>query len=183
VTEGGYRVSGRWSYSSGCQHSTWLTVFCDVFNGDTPRLTDEGTPELRVAFVPTKQAIIHDTWDVSGLAGTGSHDLTIEPVFVPEAYSYRFWPGAPRYGVFQGPLYRFPFWGIFSVPIGAVALGIAQSAVDASMEIAQGRGRSGRPKLHRDRPTFQAKLAESVASLRAMSRIRANWATSSCSRH
>ena len=166
-TEGGHIVSGRWSYSSGCQHSSWLAVFCHVFDGETPRMTGAGTPEIRVAFVPTKNAVIHDTWDVSGLAGTGSHDFTVEPVFVPESYSYRPWPGAPRGGAFLGPLYRFPFWGFFAVPIGAVALGIAQGAVDACVEIAQGHGRRGRPELHRDRPTFQAKLAENVALLRA----------------
>jgi indole-3-acetate monooxygenase len=167
ATTGGHMVSGRWSYSSGCQHSSWLTVFCHVLDGDTPRLTETGTPEIRVALVPTREAVIHDTWDVSGLAGTGSHDFTIQPVFVPEAFSYRQWPGAARGAAFQGPLYRFPFLGTFAVPIGAVALGIAQGAVDSCMDIAQGRGRSGRPELHRDRPTFQAKLAESVALLRS----------------
>jgi len=160
-------VSGRWSYASGCQHSSWLSVFCHVLDGDTPRPTAAGTPEVRVAFVPTKHAVIHDTWDVSGLAGTGSHDFTIEPRFVPATHSYRLSPGVPRGAAFQAPLYQFPFWGFFTVPIGAVALGIAQGAVDTSMDIAQGRGRSGRPELHRDRPTFQAKLGESVALLRA----------------
>jgi hypothetical protein len=165
VTDGGHIVSGRWSYSSGCQHSSWLTVFCHVFDGDAPRLTAASTPEVRVAFVPTTGAVIHDTWDVSGLVGTGSHDFTIEPVFVPEAYSYRLWPGAPRGGAFQGPLYRFPFWGFFAVPIGAVALGIAQGAVDACMEIAQGRGRSGRPELHRSTDVSgQARRKRGVAS-------------------
>lgn len=96
TTEGGHMVSGRWSYASGCQHSSWLSVFCHVLDGDTPRLAAAGTPEVRVAFVPTKQAVIHDTWDVSGLAGTGSHDFTIEPIFVPEAHSYRLSPDAPR---------------------------------------------------------------------------------------
>ena len=167
TTAGGHMVSGRWSYSSGCQHSSWLTVFCNVLDGDTPRLSAMGTPEVRVAFVPTREAVIHDTWDVSGLAGTGSHDFTIHPRFVPGDYSYRLTPGEPRGAAFQGPLYRFPFWGIFTVPIGAVALGIAQGAVDSCMDIAQARGRSGRSELLRDRPTFQAKLAENVALLRS----------------
>lgn len=149
TTEGGHMVSGRWSYASGCQHSSWLSVFCHVLDGDTPRLTAAGTPEVRVAFVPTKQAVIHDTWDVSGLAATGSHDFTIEPIFVPETHSYRLSPGVPRGAAFQAPLYQFPFWGFFTVPIGAVALGIAQGAVDTCMD------------------SFQAKLGESVALLRA----------------
>lgn len=167
VTGGGHMVSGRWSYSSGCQHSSWLAVFCHVFEGGAPRLTEAGTPEVRVAFVPTKEAVIHDTWDVSGLAGTGSHDFTIDAVFVPETYSYRLRPGEPRGSAYQGPLYRFPFWGTFTVPIGAVALGIAQGALEVCMELAQGKGRSGRTELLRDRPTFQAKLGESVALIRS----------------
>jgi alkylation response protein AidB-like acyl-CoA dehydrogenase len=167
VAEGGHVVSGRWSYSSGCQHSSWLTVFCNVLDGDTPRLTEAGAPEVRVAFVPTGKTVIHDTWDVSGLVGTGSHDFTLEPVFVPEGYSYRLGPGVPRGENFQGPLYRFPFWGFFTVPIGAVAIGIAQGSVDASLELAREQGRRGRPELQRDRPAFQARLGESVAQLRA----------------
>ena len=135
--------------------------------GDTPRLTETARQRFVWRSCRRREAAIHDTWDVSGLAGTGSQDFTIQPVFVPEDYSYHLRPGAPRGAAFQSPLYRFPFWGIFTVPIGAVALGIAQSAVDSCMDFAQGRGRSGRSELHRDRPTFQAKLAESVALLRS----------------
>lgn len=167
VTEGGYTVSGRWSYASGCQHSAWLLAFCDVFENDTMRLTANGAPEVRVIFVPAAQVTIHDTWEVSGLVGTGSHDFTIEPVFVPEAYTFRPRPGAQRGTAYQGPLYRFPFWGIFTIPIGAVALGIAQGAVDACLELAHAKRRSGRADLLQDRPTFQAKLAEAVALIRS----------------
>jgi alkylation response protein AidB-like acyl-CoA dehydrogenase len=166
VTQGGFTVSGRWSYASGCQHCAWLAAFCQVFDGDMPRTRDDG-PDIRVVVVPAKSVTIHDTWDVSGLAGTGSHDFTIEPLFVPAAYTYALRPDEPLGRAYQGPLYRFPFWGLFTVPIGAVALGIAQGALDACLESAATRGRSGRAELLRDRPTFQAKVGETASLIRA----------------
>ena len=78
VADGGYRVSGRWSYASGCQHSTWIFCCCNVFDGDQMRLAENGEPEARLFFIPIGQVGIVDTWDVSGLAGTGSHDVVIE---------------------------------------------------------------------------------------------------------
>ena len=94
VVAGGYRVSGRWPYASGSQHCTWLFGCCHVMDGDQPRLTATGAPEVRVVHIPAAQAtILEDTWEVSGLVGTGSHDFTVEQVFVPEAYTWRFGPG------------------------------------------------------------------------------------------
>ena len=87
VRDGGYVVSGHWSYASGCQHCAWIFCFCNVFDGDQIRLTAGGEPEVRAIFVPMAQVSVVDTWEVSGLAGTGSHDVVLEQVFVPEAYT------------------------------------------------------------------------------------------------
>ena len=76
---GGYRVTGHWFFASGCMHSSALHGACKVFDGDRPRLRPNGDQEIRIAyFYPKSIARIVDTWDVSGLRGTGSHDIEVE---------------------------------------------------------------------------------------------------------
>jgi indole-3-acetate monooxygenase len=168
VVEGGYRVSGRWPYASGSQHCTWVFGGCHVLDGDQPRLTAPGTPEVRMVLIPAAQAtILEDTWEVSGLVGTGSHDFTVEEVFVPAAYTWRFGPGMPRGPHYQGPLYRFPLVGLFRLPVSAVALGIAQGAIEACLALAPTKRATFGPGVLRDQPFFQARIAEAVALVRS----------------
>jgi len=168
VVEGGYRVSGRWPYASGCQHCTWLFGLCHVLEGDQPRLTATGTPEVRGVLIPAAQAtILEDTWEVSGLAGTGSHDFTVAHVFVPDAYTWCFGPDMPRGPHYQGPLYRFPLVGLFRLPVSAVALGIAQGALEACLALAPAKRTLIGTGVLRDQPFFQARIAEAVALVRA----------------
>jgi alkylation response protein AidB-like acyl-CoA dehydrogenase len=168
VVEGGYRVSGRWPYASGCQHCTWVFGGCHVLDGDQPRLTATGTPEVRMVLIPAVQAtILEDTWEVSGLVGTGSHDFTVAQVFVPDAYTWCFGPSMPRGPHYQGPLYRFPLVGLFRLPVSAVALGIAQGAIEACLELAPAKRALVGPGVLRDQPFFQARIAEAVALVRA----------------
>jgi alkylation response protein AidB-like acyl-CoA dehydrogenase len=168
IAEGGYRVSGRWPYASGCQHCTWLFGFCHVLEAGQPRVTSTGVPEIRVVHVPAGQAtILEDTWEVSGLVGTGSHDFTLDQVFVPEAYTWRLGPGMPRGPHYQGPLYRFPFVGVFRLPVSAVALGIAQGAIEACLALAPAKRAMIGTGVLRDHPLFQARIAEAVALVRS----------------
>jgi alkylation response protein AidB-like acyl-CoA dehydrogenase len=168
VQDGGYLVSGRWSYASGCQHCAWVFCCCNVFDADQIRLTASGDPEVRLLYVPTAQVTIVDTWEVSGLAGTGSHDIVIEQVFVPEAYTGIFCSGLPPQGKhFQGPLYRYPFFVAAALPLGALALGIAQGAVDTCMELAHSKRPTGTTLVLREQPLFHLRLAEAVALVRS----------------
>lgn len=168
VKDSGYVVSGRWSYASGCQHSAWVSCMCNVFDADQLRQTASGEPEMRAVFVPAAQVTIIDSWDVSGLAGTGSHDVVVEQVFVPEEYACPFGPGVmPQSKHFQGLLYRYPFYAAGGLSIGAVALGIAQGALDACIELAHSKRPIGTTELLRDRPPFQVRLAEAVALVRS----------------
>jgi alkylation response protein AidB-like acyl-CoA dehydrogenase len=168
VCEGGYRVRGRWPYASGCQHSAWIFFTCQVFAANQLRLTVSGTPEVRLLFVPTTQITILDTWQVSGLAGSGSHDVVVEDVLVPTAYTCPFGPGiVPQGRHYQSPLYRYVLYMSFQGAIGAVALGIAQGAIDVCLEMAQAKQPAGTTGLLRERPMFQARLAEAVALVRA----------------
>ena len=168
VRDRGYVVSGRWPYASGCQHSAWLYFACTVLDADHLRLTASEEPEVRQVVVPASQVTILDTWEVSGLAGTGSHDVALEQVFVPEEYTCPFGPDVTPPGKhFQGLLYHYPLYASVSGLIGAVALGIAQGAIDACMELAHSKRPAGSTELLRDRPMFQVRLAEAVASVRS----------------
>lgn len=162
---GGYLVSGRWAYASGCWHSTWHLAFCHVYeNGSTqPRMHPAGGPEVLVVHVPRAQMQILDTWDVSGLAATGSHDVVIEETFVPDAFAWPMVPQAPKGAHFSAPLYRFPFAGFFSWPMAAVALGIAQGAIDEITTMALHKTPRQVTGTLREQPLFQMQLAQAVA--------------------
>src|SRR5262249_53951734 len=87
VAEGGYRVNGRWSLVSGCQLSAWFILMCTVYEDSKPRLTSSRAPEYRFMLCPVSDCKILDTWTVSGLRGTGSHDVVVEECFVPARYA------------------------------------------------------------------------------------------------
>src|SRR6266851_5488323 len=83
--EGGYRVSGRWSFGSGCQESAWMLGSFQVLDDGRPRLSPEGKPLYWRGIFPRAEAeIVPGSWDVAGLRGTGSFDWTVEDVFLPE---------------------------------------------------------------------------------------------------
>ena len=81
AVDGGYRVTGRWAFASGCQHASW--IFGDCFEGVV-----DGVPQLRIAVFSPDQVVIEDTWHVSGLAGTGSHHFHVDGVVVPADWTY-----------------------------------------------------------------------------------------------
>ena len=124
---GGYRVSGRWPFSSGCQHSAWIVGGCLVYDaGDQPRLRPNGVPETRQCFLPADAVSILDTWYTTGLRGSGSHDFTVSDYFVPEERTYSY-QDLTCYR--SGSLYRFPLNILFK--FAAVPLGVARAALDA----------------------------------------------------
>jgi indole-3-acetate monooxygenase len=163
--DGGYRVSQRGNYASGCWHATWHLAVCNI-NEDgngVPRIGPSGAPDLIFAHLPRTQVQILDTWDVSGLCATGSHDTVIENVFVPEAFTWKFKLEARRGRRFAAPTYRFPFMGFFSWPMGAVALGIAQAAIDEIVGLSHLKTpRLATSTLH-EKPLFQVQFAQAVA--------------------
>ena len=88
AVEGGYRASGRWTFASGCHQATHVTFGCVVYDGDEARLDERGDPVLLSVLVPASDASILDTWQVSGLKGTGSADCVLEDVFVPAGRTF-----------------------------------------------------------------------------------------------
>jgi alkylation response protein AidB-like acyl-CoA dehydrogenase len=133
--DGGYRISGRWPFNSGCQHATVFGFTCHVVNENGQAvLRTNGFPETRLCLLPASQGKVLDTWYTTGLRGSGSHDVALKDVFVPEARTASF----PDVHLHRGgPLYDHPFTFAYVAP--ATALGIARHAIDAFIEIATHR--------------------------------------------
>ena len=139
--DGGFEVSGRWGFASGCEHADWLFGNC---------LVDEGKAGLRCMMLPASDWQIHDTWHTAGLKGTGSHDIELRDTFVPEAYTFDLFGGTP---CMTGPLFAAPLVQ-FALHIGAVALGIAEGAVQELTDFAM----SGKTRLYGRGPMLESEL-------------------------
>ena len=177
AVDGGYRVSGRWAFASGCLHAKWLSGHTVVLDGDTPRLRPDGSPVTRVMIFPADEARIIDTWSVMGLRGTGSNDFEVQDLFVPAERSFALFGDQPYH---DGPLYRARF---FFLAHAAHALGIARAAIDEFVEMARTKRQTsfGPGPLLRDRAMVQAEVAQAealVGSARTFARdtTRAAWA-------
>jgi alkylation response protein AidB-like acyl-CoA dehydrogenase len=133
LVEGGYRVSGKYRFGSGCQHASVMVGGCIVFDAGKPRILPSGGPEFRVMLFPPSACTILDTWNTTGLAGTGSHDFVVDDVFVPfeESASLLERPHCTT------PLYRFA--PLFLVSHAGVPLGLARAAIDAVIELSQSK--------------------------------------------
>src|SRR2546430_9542933 len=83
--EGGFRLTGRWPFASGCHQAEWMLGPSIVMEDERPRLRPDGRPDIRGFFLPAADCHILDTWDTTGLRGTGSHDWQVADLFVPEA--------------------------------------------------------------------------------------------------
>jgi alkylation response protein AidB-like acyl-CoA dehydrogenase len=129
---GGYRVSGRFPFVSGCHHCEWLWLGCAVIENGVARVDGNGVPETRQCFLRLSQCEILDTWHTTGLRGTGSNDVVVRDEFVEEDRTFSFQD--PKLVKRPGPLYAFPF--MFMAKGAAPALGIARHAIDSVIESA-----------------------------------------------
>jgi alkylation response protein AidB-like acyl-CoA dehydrogenase len=157
VTDG-WRVSGRWQFVSGCHNSS-------VF-GATVRLHEHGEPLPdtinHYAMVPLGEFTILDTWHVAGLCGSGSHDVELNDVLVPDERIVK------PLGVWSGttPLARFPLGPRLAYNKVAVSLGIARAAIDAFVALAEGKVPRFTSRTLRERPHAQRAVAEAEIRLR-----------------
>jgi indole-3-acetate monooxygenase len=159
---GGYRINGRWAFGSGVVHSDWVVAACRIVEEDAPRIPGS-PPDVRAMIVPAHDVEVIDTWSVTGLRGTGSHDFEIANAFVPAARSFTLLDPPVQ----PGPLYRFPVRGLGAAGIAAVALGTARAAIDALMEIATTKTPTFSGHGLADRPLVQMQLAQAEAQLSA----------------
>ncbi len=124
--EGGYRVSGRFPFCSGCHHADWFVLGCKVFDGEEQRLSSDGTPSTLQCFVPAAAVNILDTWHATGLRGSGSNDVTVDGCFVPEERTFSYQNLEFHR---DAPLYRFPL--NIMLNFASVPLGAARRALDS----------------------------------------------------
>ena len=167
-TEGGYELTGRWSFSSGCDHCSWVLLGALVIG-------PEGKPvDFLTVLIPRSDYAIDDVWNVVGLCGTGSNDIVIEKKFVPAHRTLSFNDVSalkcPGHEINSSPLYKLPFGTIFSNTITAPIIGMAQGAYDAHVETMRERVRVsyGGQKVAQD-PFAHVRVA------RAASDIDAAW--------
>lgn len=167
--EGGYRVSGRWSFASGMRHATWLGAQCPVFEADgRPRLDANGLPFKRTMLLPAQAATAFDIWDVAGLRGTASDAYEVEDLFVAEAFSVDRESNVENREA--GWLYRLNTFHLFAAGFGAVALGVARAMLDAMLELARDKRPRGMGAL-RENAAFQSEIARAEARWRAARRL------------
>ena len=167
---GGYRVNGTWSFASGCEHSHWLACASLVQGSDVP--------DVRMMLFPATAIEIIDTWHVSGLPGTGSHDISVNDAYVPTDYSFSL-AGRPAQ---SGVLYGFSLIGLLAVSVAAVALGIGRAAIDEIRDIAPNKTPMGRRKPLTEWNVAQVAIAEGEAALRSgraflLESVGAMWST------
>jgi alkylation response protein AidB-like acyl-CoA dehydrogenase len=163
VVPGGYRVTGRQGFSSGCRHAAWLAARAHVFENGQPRL-ENGQPEERYLFVPAAEAELLDTWHVRGMRGTGTHHFTVSDVFVPEERTI-LQAGAPL--LENGPLYQIPRSLLFASADAAVALGLARSCLATFYELAGAKTPRAMQAALRDQALIQAAVGHAEADLRS----------------
>src|SRR5262249_14232014 len=162
---GGYRVTGHWFFASGCMHSSALHGACKVFDGDKPRLRPNGDHDVRIVyFYPKSLARIIDTWNVSGMRGTGSHDIEVNDLFVPEEHTFS---AMDRRARVTGPMNRMHGFDLAGCGFCCVGLAVARAAIDEFAELAQVKIPRSSSELLRERPLVQARIGEAEATLRS----------------
>lgn len=153
--DGGFQVAGQWSFASGCQHAHWFIAHC--------RVDDGRMPPLRMMVLPAAEVEIVDTWSTIGMCGTGSHDFTVDDVFVPDQWSY---------SVFEPPeldfpLLRIPELCLSSMAMASVAVGIAAGALRDIVDLAAGKVTLFADSELAANPLFRNQVGAAAAALRA----------------
>lgn len=162
--EGGYRMSGRTTFNSNCHAANWVLGLANIYDNDEPRVGEDGHPETLITLFPMGEAKIIDNWDTLGMRGTGSHDVNLENVFVPESRAMPFVPMETPSSAYSGPLHRMTVWPSVAIN-GVPALGVAQAAIDEFINLAAVKTPAYTAKTLRDRETIQLRVAHAEAKL------------------
>jgi len=166
AVEGGYRVTGTWSFASGCRHATWLGGHCPISEPDgSPRRNGDGKRVERTMLFPASSARIVDVWHVSGLKGTGSDAFTVADLFVPHEYSISRDDPAERRQ--PGPLYCFPTGSLYASGFAGVALGIARRMLDGLVGLAKEKTPRGFKRPLSDNAVIQSQVGYAEAQLQS----------------
>ncbi len=162
--EGGYKVSGRWDFSSGCDAAGWVLLIGNAPSGNAPS-------EPLMLMLPRRDYRIDDTWFVSGLRGSGSKDIVVDDAFVPGYRSVSM--NDLREGCSPGrlihdtPNYRIPMRSILSFTLSAAVLGMAQGALDSFESTMREQVSARHGGKLAESVGLQLRLAEADAEIRA----------------
>ncbi|GAB5452046.1 MAG: flavin-dependent monooxygenase [Halioglobus sp.] len=166
VVDGGFRLSGRWSFSSGSEHCKWAFLGAVVPTPEAPF----DMANYRTFLVPIEDYEIIPNWEVIGLQGTGSHDIVVEDAFVPEHRTHKSIDGFlcdnPGNAVNTAPLYRMPFMQVFVRAVCTATLGACEGALEAFVEVA--KTRQAGPVKMKDDPFARVLAAEVKAEIEEM---------------
>lgn len=163
VVEGDhYRVNGHWNWASGSANCTWLTGGCIVMEGGALKTLPNGVPDARMMLFPASDVELRDTWNVAGLAGTGSGDMSVTDLKVPKEHSVSLMVDKPHT---DSPLYLFPVFGLLALGISAVALGNARGSINDLVELSREKTPQGSACVLAERSQTQVALAEAEAQL------------------
>ena len=163
AVEGGYRVTGKWDFASGCRQARWMGAHCHVQEADgTLRLNRFGRPAVRTLLFPASEATLLDTWQTIGLRGTASDSYSVDDLFVPEAFSSTREDPALRQQ--RGPLYAFTMQGLYAAGVAAVGLGVARAMLSEFIALASRKVPRNLARLA-DNAVVQADVARAEARL------------------
>ena len=155
IVDGGYRLSGRWSFSSGSDHCQWA-----ILGGVATE--DDGTVRRLCFLLPRTDYRIDDVWRVVGLRGTGSNDVVVDDAFVPDYRTHAYTSGS---ATSDSPIFALPFASVFTFGITAPLLGTAQGALDEHIAWTAERVRVTRGTRVAEEPFSQARVAEAAGEL------------------
>lgn len=171
--EGGFVISGTWPFASGGPSPHVVGANCIVMENGSPRVSADGVPEMILAWIPADQVEFLDTWHVLGLRGTDSCDFRIEDVFVPSEMTSDLFRSE---NWFDTPLARLPLRVALSPGHSAVAIGIAQGAMDEIVQLSRTKRASMNPRERlADDPLFRHSIGESALRLSACRAMLEKW--------
>lgn len=165
AVDGGYRLSGKWSFGSGTGHAQYIAAGFIPMHDGRIRWISEGLPEMKVAVLPRAEVCFDDGWFVQGLKGTGSYDYHVDDLFVPAHRTFDLFTTEPLRG--DSPAFRMGMMPVTAAGHAAWALGVSKSMLDDVQELAATKFRMSDMAALASRQTFQKGLAHHVAAWRA----------------
>ena len=157
--DGGYRLSGRWNFSTGSAHATWLAALVPGMHPEQKESASSDEASARIMLIPKAEANVLDSWQVNGLRGTGSFSFEVDDLYVPSARTYNPTDGARE----EGPLYVIPRTSLFAAGDATIALGIARVSLDTAIELARTKNPRRVRAFLQDQSTTQRLIGEGKA--------------------
>ena len=157
--DGGYRLTGRWNFSSGIRHATWVAALSPISRSDLDENAAADRADVRTLLMPKDDVSLVDVWKVSGLRGTGTFSFEANDLFVPSSRTY-----APSDGASEdGALYVIPTGLMFASGFATVALGVARASLDAAIDLAGRKSPVSGRGMQRDEGITQRQIGQAEA--------------------